>query len=121
MQLKEKRQKRIRRHRHVRKKIFGTATKPRLNVFRSINHLYTQLINDTDGQTLCSLCTLSPEVKKELKSTGNITAAKAVGRKLAELALQKGIKEAVFDRGSFPYHGRIKALAEAVRAGGLKI
>ena len=108
---------------HVRKRIVGTAQKPRLTVFRSLRHISTQLIDDLNSHTLCSISTLSPEVKKNLKkkSGNNIESAKLVGKKLAELAVKKGIKEAVFDRGPFPYHGRLKALAEAVRAGGLKL
>ncbi|MCK4909101.1 MAG: 50S ribosomal protein L18 [Planctomycetes bacterium] len=120
---KSKLVRRKRRSMHVRKRIVGTAQKPRLTVFRSLRHISTQLIDDLNSHTLCSISTLSPEVKKNLKkkSGNNIESAKLVGKKLAELAVKKGIKEAVFDRGPFPYHGRLKALAEAVRAGGLKL
>lgn len=104
----------------VRKKIKGTLERPRLNVYRSLKHLYAQVIDDDNGTTLVSASSIEPELKKTLSSTGNKGAAKKVGELLAERALEKGIKEVVFDRGGFLYHGRIKALAEAAKEKGLK-
>lgn len=109
---------RKRRHIRVRKKISGTKERPRLNVFRSTQHIYVQLIDDVQGHTLTSASTVDPEVKG---SEGNKTElAKMVGKLVAERALEKGIKQVVFDRGGFLYHGRIKALAEASREAGLE-
>jgi len=107
------------RHRRIRKKIFGTATRPRLCIFRSLNHIYGQCIDDEKGRTILTVSSLSKELKKE-DSKGNINQAKAVGTLLATKAKKKGIKEAIFDRAGYVYHGRIKALADAVREGGLK-
>jgi len=104
----------------VRKKISGSAARPRLNVFRSIQNIYAQLIDDDRGVTLVAASTLSPELKGKLLSGGNKEAAAAVGELLAKKALEAGIKRVVFDRAGYIYHGRIKALAEAARAGGLE-
>lgn len=118
--LKVKYLKRKIRHLRVRKKIFGTAERPRLSIFRSLKHIYCQLINDQEGKTILAVSTLTPDIRQNLKSGGNIEAAKIVGKRLAEEALKKNIQKVVLDRGPFPYHGRIKALAEAAREGGLK-
>lgn len=107
------------RHRRVRKKVFGTKERPRLSVFRSLNHIYAQIIVDETGQTLVAASTLDPEVKARIKSGGNIEAAKVVGEVIARRALEKGINTVVFDRGGFLYHGRVAALAEAAREAGL--
>ena len=106
-------------HVRVRKKVSGTMEKPRLNVFRSVNHIYAQVIDDTEGNTLAAASSLDAEIKKTLKSGGNKEAAKAVGTLIAKKAAEKGIKTVVFDRGGYIYHGRIKELAEAAREGGL--
>jgi large subunit ribosomal protein L18 len=97
----------------------GTSERPRLNVFRSLQHIYAQAIEDTTGRTLVSASTLSPELKGSLSSKGNVEAAKKVGELIAKKCLGKGIQKVVFDRGGYLYHGRVKALAEAARTGGL--
>jgi large subunit ribosomal protein L18 len=107
---------RQKRHTRVRAKISGTADCPRLSVYRSLNHIYAQLIDDVNGVTLTSAAT----VEKEFEYGGNIEAAKKVGELLAKRAAEKGIEECVFDRGGYIYHGRVAALAEGARAGGLK-
>src|SRR5205823_903976 len=103
---------------HVRRSIMGTAERPRLTVFRSSKHIYAQLIDDLTGATLATASSRSKDVG--LPYGGNIKASQVVGKKLAEAALAKGIKLAAFDRGHYRYHGRIKALADAAREGGLK-
>lgn len=108
------------RHVRVRKKVFGTAQRPRLNVFRSSNHIYAQLIDDLQGVTLASVSTLDKDVKAEAAYGGNKHAAKIVGKAIAEKAKAAGIKEVVFDRGGFLYHGRVRELAEAARETGLQ-
>jgi len=113
---------RQRRRKSIRRKISGEPGRPRLSVFRSLKHTYAQLINDVDGATLVSASTLSEEVRKEL-GNGDHTktdASKAVGKVLARLALEKGIKQVRFDRGGYLYHGRVQALADAAREGGLE-
>ena len=108
---------RVKRHSRVRSKISGTAERPRLSVFRSENNIYAQIIDDVAGRTLVS----ASSVEKGFEgSGGNVEAAKKVGAAVAERALQKGIEEVVFDRGGYIYHGRVKALAEGAREGGLK-
>ena len=104
-------------HTRIRRKVRGTAERPRLAIFRSLNHIYAQLVDDDSGQTLASAST----VEKDLRGAtgGNIEAAERVGRAIAERALAKGIEQVVFDRGGFRYHGRVKALADAARAAGL--
>jgi large subunit ribosomal protein L18 len=97
----------------------GTSERPRLNVFRSLQHIYAQAIEDTTGRTLVSASTLSPELKGSLSSKGNVEAAKKVGELIAKKCLGKGIQKVVFDRSGYLYHGRVKALAEAARTGGL--
>jgi large subunit ribosomal protein L18 len=106
-------------HHRIRKKLLGTPERPRLNVYRSLNHIYAQLIDDLQGVTLVSASTA--EGKKSQPATGgNIAASKSVGKTIAERAKAKGIRKAVFDRGGYLYHGRIKALADAAREGGLQ-
>lgn len=114
------REQRLRRHRRVRVRVQGTADRPRLNVFRSLTHIYAQLIDDTAGHTLASACTLDPELRPQLAGLKKADQAKLVGELLAKKALAKGLKQAVFDRGGYKYHGRVKALAEGARSGGLQ-
>lgn len=111
---------RKKRHLRIRNKIFGTRERPRLNVYRSLNNIYAQVIDDDAGVTLAAASTLSPELKGRLKSGGNVEAAAAVGELIAKKAVEKGIKRVVFDRGGYIYHGRVKALAEAARKNGLE-
>jgi large subunit ribosomal protein L18 len=106
-------------HDRIRKKMQGTAERPRLNVYRSLNHIYVQVIDDLHGKTLVSASTA--EGKKEDRRTGgNVASAKAVGKTIAERARAKGVTKVVFDRGGYIYHGRVKALADAAREAGLK-
>ncbi len=114
-----KNQMRQRRHLRVRRKISGTPECPRLNVFRSLSHMYAQIIDDTTGNTLVSASTLDKAIKDKIEFGGNKDAAKEVGKLVAEKALEAGIKEVVFDRGGYPYSGRVKELAEAAREAGL--
>lgn len=111
---------RLRRHLRVRKKISGTKKLPRLAVFKSNSHIYGQIIDDVNGVTLVAVSSVNPDLRGELKCTSNKEAAEAVGKKLAELAKKKRIKNVVFDRGGFLFHGRIKAFADGAREGGLK-
>ena len=108
------------RHMRVRNKISGTPERPRLNVYRSLNNIYVQIIDDVAQNTLVSASTLDEEIKSKLKATGNKEAAKAVGELIAKRAIEKGIKVVVFDRGGYIYHGRVKELAEAAREAGLE-
>jgi large subunit ribosomal protein L18 len=108
------------RHARVRKKVAGSPEKPRLNVHRSLTNIYAQIVDDREGKTLVSASTLDAEVKGKIKSGGNVEAAKAVGELVAKRAQEKGIKQVVFDRGGYIFHGRVKTLAEAARAGGLE-
>ena len=110
---------RSKRKKRVRSRVLGTSERPRLNVFRSLKHIYVQAIEDTTGKTLASASTLSSELKGSLRYPGNVEAAKKVGELIAKKCLEKGIQKVVFDRSGYLYHGRIKALAEAARAGGL--
>lgn len=110
----------LRTKRRVRKKIFGTVERPRLSVYRSNKHMYAQVIDDMAGRTLVSASTRSPELKKKLKTTGTVNAASQVGVLLAEKAKKSKVTRVVFDRNRYRYHGRVKALAEAVREGGLE-
>ncbi len=103
----------------MRSRVVGTSDRPRLNVFRSLKHIYAQAIEDTTGKTLVSASTLSSELKGTVRSSGNVEAAKKVGELIAKKCLEKGIQKVVFDRSGYLYHGRIKALAEAARASGL--
>lgn len=109
---------RLKRHRRVRAKIFGTAERPRLNVYRSDNHIYAQLIDDEAGKTLCAASSLDKEFKG--KAGGNKEAARMVGKMIAERAGKKNIKNVVFDRGGYLYHGRVQELAEGAREAGLE-
>ncbi|GGJ00955.1 50S ribosomal protein L18 [Alicyclobacillus cellulosilyticus] len=111
---------RQRRHRRVRKRIFGTPERPRLNVFRSNKHIYAQVIDDTKGHTLVSASTLDKELRGQLESGSDIEAARKVGELVAKRALEKGVKAVVFDRGGYLYHGRVRALADAAREAGLE-
>lgn len=111
---------RKRRHRRVRKKIFGTAERPRLNVFRSLRHVYAQIIDDERGHTLVAVSTLEEGLRDDLAELDKSSQAKVVGKALAERAQAKGIRQVVFDRGGYKYHGRVKALADGVREGGLE-
>lgn len=110
---------RLRKHDRVRKKVSGTNERPRLNVYRSLNHIYAQIIDDTKSTTLVSASTLDSSVKSSVKNTGNIEAATEVGKLIAKRAKECGIDKVVFDRGGYIYHGRVKALAEGARAEGL--
>lgn len=120
MKVKEKRKGRLERHKRVRRKVHGTGEMPRLSVYRSLKHIYAQLINDDTGETLLSVSTRSKDLKEKLDQTGNISASKEVGLLLAKKALEKGYSEVVFDRGGYLFHGRVRALAEGAREGGLK-
>ena len=111
---------RQRRHARARVKVEGTASRPRLCVFRSLNHIYAQVIDDLKGHTLASASTLDPELAGELAGKARIGRAELVGSMVTKRALASGIKEVVFDRGGYRYHGRVKALAEAARQAGLK-
>lgn len=110
----------LRRKKRIRKKIYGTPDRPRLTVYRSLKHIYAQLIDDLNGKTLISVSTLSESVRKGEKAKNKIEAAKIVGTQLAKASTEKKIKQVVFDRNGYEYHGRIKALAEAARKEGLK-
>ena len=118
---KESRQEvRVKKHKRIRNRFSGTAERPRLAVFRSNNHMYAQIIDDTVGNTLVSASTLEKEVKSEIEKTNNVDAAAYLGTVIAKRAMEKGITEVVFDRGGFIYHGKIAALAEAAREAGLQ-
>ena len=110
---------RAKKHRRVRNNLAGTAERPRLAVFRSNNHMYAQIIDDTVGNTLVSACTLDKDVKDAVEKTNNVDAAAQVGTVIAKKALDKGITTVVFDRGGFIYQGKVKALADAAREAGL--
>ena len=111
---------RVNKHRRQRNRFSGTAERPRLAVFRSNNHMYAQIIDDTVGKTLVSASTLQKEVKAELEKTNNVDAAAYLGTVIAKRAIEKGINTVVFDRGGFIYQGKIKALADAAREAGLE-
>lgn len=111
---------REKRHRRVRLRVSGTSTRPRLSVFRSLSHIYAQIIDDTTGRTLVAASTLEPEVRIQLNGKTKTAEAELVGTVLAKRANEQGIDQVVFDRGGFVYHGRVKALAEAARASGLR-
>jgi large subunit ribosomal protein L18 len=113
----EKNEIRRRVHKRIRRKLRGTTERPRLAVFRSVAHIYAQVIDDTEGKTLVSASSVDKDGKT---NGGNLAAAKSIGQKVAERAREKGIKQVVFDRGGYPYHGRVKALADAARAAGLE-
>jgi large subunit ribosomal protein L18 len=117
---KDKAKRLMRRKFSVRKGIFGSTERPRLSVYRSSKHIYAQVINDFDGKTLAAASSVVDDVRGGLKNGGNIAAAKLVGRAIAERAKAAGITAVAFDRGGRKYHGRVKALADAAREGGLK-
>ena len=118
--LKKKNRARYTRKRHVRRKVSGTSQRPRLSVFRSVNHIYAQLIDDEKGITLAAASTLAVELRKVVPQGGNASAAQKVGELISRKAKECDIESVVFDRGGNIYHGRIKALADAAREGGLK-
>ena len=107
-------------HKRIRRKISGSEKRPRLCVFRSVHHIYAQVVDDGKGGTLVAASTAEKEVRGQLKGTSSVTAAKTVGKAIAERAKAKGIELVVFDRGGYLYHGRVKALADAARENGLK-
>ena len=111
---------RQKRHLRLRKNLIGTAARPRLNVFRSLSHIYAQIIDDQSGTTLVAASTLDKELRDSFEYGGNAEAAKSVGGAIAKKALDKGIKQVVFDRGGYIYHGRVAALAKAAREAGLE-
>ena len=111
---------RLKKHRRIRNRFSGTAVRPRLAVFRSNNHMYAQIIDDTVGNTLVAASTLDKDVKAQVEKTNNVDAAAWVGTVIAKRAIEKGIKEVVFDRGGFVYHGKVQALADAAREAGLE-
>ena len=115
-----KRQRRARRKIRVRKRVFGSAEKPRLTVFRSNRNISAQLVDDLSGRTLVQAGTLNRDVRETLEESGNVAAASRVGELLAQRAVVQGIRQVAFDRNGYRFHGRIKALAEAAREGGLK-
>jgi large subunit ribosomal protein L18 len=112
---------RVRRHVRLRKKLSGTTERPRLSVYRSLHHIYVQIIDDVEGKTLLSASTVDPEVRAQLNGHGgNIESAKVIGKLIAQKAQEKGIKKIIFDRGGYDYHGRVAALADAARENGLE-
>ena len=115
----DKNEERLRRHARVRKKISGTSETPRMSVYRSLNHIYVQVIDDVKGVTLCSASTMEKDVKAEIAEMSKSDAAKLVGKKVAEKALALGIKAVVFDRGGYLYTGRVQAVADGAREAGL--
>jgi large subunit ribosomal protein L18 len=120
MAKKTRREARLKRHKRVRKHISGTKARPRLNVFRSLNDIYAQVIDDDLGSTLVSASSIDKEMRKKTKGKPKTEQAKIVGEEIAKRAKDKGLKQVVFDRGGFRFSGRIKALAEAAREGGLE-
>jgi large subunit ribosomal protein L18 len=115
-------ERRIERHMRIRRRILGTPERPRLFVYKSLHHIYAQIIDDTPpegSRTLVAASTLDPEIRGKIKSD-NLEAARLVGALIAKRALERGIKKVVFDRGGYPYHGKVRALAEAAREGGLE-
>ena len=116
---RQKRARRRRKHVRVRKNLSGTAERPRFCVFRSLKHIYGQIVDDTSGRTLVSASTLSPELKSKVEGASKTEAAKLLGKHVAVIAKDKGITTVVFDRGGYKFHGRVKALADAAREGGL--
>ena len=110
---------RLQRHQRIRRHIHGTADRPRLNVFRSLQHIYAQVIDDDLGNTLAAASTVDPELRGQLDGMNKSQQAARVGQLVAQRAVARGLKQVVFDRGGYPYHGRIKALADGAREGGL--
>lgn len=111
---------RLKRHKRIRKKISGNAACPRLCVYRSLKHIYAQIIDDEKGHTLVGVSTLNPEIKDVVSYGGNVAAAKEVGKFVAKKALEQNITRVVFDRGGYKYHGRVAALADGVRENGIQ-
>ncbi|OGO15332.1 MAG: 50S ribosomal protein L18 [Chloroflexi bacterium RBG_16_48_8] len=120
MAKKTRNEMRLRRHQRVRKNLVGTGERPRLNVYRSLNQIYVQVIDDDAGRTLISASTLDAAIKLKIKGMNKTKQAKLVGSSIAERALAAGIKQVVFDRGGYRYHGRVKAVADAAREAGLE-
>lgn len=120
MSKKDTRAARQRKHSRVRRKVSGTAERPRLCVFRSLSHIYAHLIDDELGNTIVSASTLDPGIRSELEGKQKVAVAALVGRLVARRAVERGVSGVVFDRGGYKYHGRVKALAEAAREGGLE-
>ena len=118
---KQKVTRRERRAKRVRKKVFGTAERPRLSVFRSLKNIYVQLIDDDKGVSLLGISSQSPQIREQKISDGQIAVSKAVGLLVAEKSKEKGVSKVVFDRGGYIYHGRVKAVAEGLREGGLNL
>lgn len=114
------RESRERRHQRIRKKVVGTPERPRLSVYRSLNHIYAQLIDDSHGNTIVAASTLDKELGAQKGHKGNVGMAKKVGELVAKRAIGKGLKKVVFDRGGYIYHGRVKALADGAREAGLE-
>jgi len=119
MQRKDKTEARLKRKKRIRKKVEGSQDKPRLCVYKSLSHIYAQLIDDLHDKVITGVSTLSEDIKKEVKYGGNIEAAKKVGQSVGKKAIDMGITKVIFDRNGFKYHGRIKALAESAREAGL--
>jgi len=120
MKTDARREARIRKHERIRKNLSGTAQRPRLCIFRSLNNLNAQLVDDMENKTVCSVSTLDKDFKKSNPKGGNVKSAIALGGLLAKKALEKGITDVVFDRGGYLYHGRVKAFADSARKAGLK-
>jgi len=123
MKIKTKDDRRVRIKHRIRKRVTGTEARPRLTVFRSVAHMYVQVVDDMTGRTIAAASTLEPTVKGALPTTargGNVEGAKAIGKAIAERLIEKGVKRVVFDRNGFLYHGRVKAVAEAAREAGLE-
>ena len=118
--MRTKEQLRLRRHNRLRTKVVGTPERPRLNVFRSLNNIYAQVVDDRSRQTLVAASTIDKELKTKVKTGGNVESARLVGELIAKRAKDKGIQKVVFDRGGYQYHGRVKSLAEAAREAGLE-
>jgi large subunit ribosomal protein L18 len=110
---------RRRRHYRLRRRVVGTSTRPRLAVFRSLKHIYAQIIDDADGRTVAAASTMDTDLKGQLKTGGDVEAAKLIGKRIAERGKEKGVSKVVFDRGGFAYHGRVASLADAAREAGL--
>lgn len=118
--LNQKTQARLKRKKRIRKKLVGSASRPRLCVFKSAKHIYAQLIDDSIGQTLAAASSTEKAVREKSDAKGKVTDAKAVGQMIAQRAIERGVKQVVFDRNGFLYHGRVKAVSEAAREAGLK-
>jgi len=114
------REARLRRHLRIRKRVMGTPHRPRLCVFRSLNHIYAQIVDDSRGHTIVAASTLDPNIKEMIEGKRKVEKATLVGNLIARRAVEAGIRQVVFDRGGYKYHGRVKALAEAAREGGLE-